>query len=92
MARQDPAVLALLPLFKDSSAQGLARLVAEVTALGEHGLPTLRRAARGSKLRARRRVDVLLALGDAEPGGPADGEVRELWACATRRATGWCRA
>ncbi|PCC69212.1 hypothetical protein SAMN02745121_05857 [Nannocystis exedens] len=80
MARQDPAVLALLPLFKfhDSSAEGLARLVEGVTALGSDGLPALRRAARGSKQRARRRVDVLLALGDAEPGGAADAEVREL--------------
>ncbi|MFZ6184240.1 HEAT repeat domain-containing protein [Nannocystis pusilla] len=78
MARQDPAVIALLPHFKNSSAEGLTQLVAEVTALGSEGLPALRRAARGSKQRARRRVDVLLALGDAEPGGPADDEVREL--------------
>lgn len=78
MARQDPAVLALLPLFKDPSAQGLARLLAGVTGLGSDGLPALRRAARGSKQRARRRVDVLLALGDADPDGPSDREVREL--------------
>ncbi|MDC0723735.1 HEAT repeat domain-containing protein [Nannocystis bainbridge] len=78
MARQDPAVLALLPLFKDTSAQGLTRLLTAVGALGSDGLPALRRAARGSKARARRRVDALLALGDADPGGPPDDEVREL--------------
>ncbi|MBZ5713917.1 HEAT repeat domain-containing protein [Nannocystis pusilla] len=78
MARQDPAVLALLPLFKDRSPQGLARLLASVTDLGSDGLPALRRAARGSKQRAHRRVDVLLALGDSDPGGLPDREVREL--------------
>lgn len=78
MARQDPAVLALLPLFKDRSPQGLAGLLAGVTDLGSDGLSALRRAARGSKQRAYRRVDVLLALGDSDPGGPPDREVREL--------------
>ena len=75
MARQDPAVLALLPLFKNKD---LSALLAGVTGLGDDGLAALRRAARGSKQRARQRVDVLLALGDADPDGPADREVREL--------------
>ncbi|WAS95689.1 HEAT repeat domain-containing protein [Nannocystis punicea] len=89
MARQDPAVLALLPHFADPSAQGLDRLLAAVAELGSDGLAVLRRAARGSKARARRRVDVLLALGDAAPAGPADQEVRELLGARDDETRSW---
>ena len=77
----DPAVLMLTELLGTKpSPQTLARLVAAVIDLGSEGLAALRRAAKGSKARARRRCDVMLALGDAAPGDPADGEIREVLA------------
>ncbi len=89
MARRDPAVLALLPHFADPSAKGLERLLAAVPELGSDGLAVLRRAARGSKRRALRRADVLLALGDAAPAGPPGHEVRELLGSGDDETRSW---